>query len=114
MAYRIDPEKDRPFIEEFRKNPIGHHSPGLMRVLNAMRFDAGGHKPILIVRKPFREWVLGTMPLDRTQPIVAEMDRIFTSREEAEWAMFCRRWEAHTGERINMPFRTDDEERGSE
>lgn len=114
MPYRINPETDRPYIEEFRRNPIGHHSPGLMRVLNALRYDSGPTKPVLIVRKPFEEWVIGAVPLDRSQPIVAETDRVFISREEAEWVMFCRRWEAHTGERINMPFRVDEDAEGSE
>ena len=31
--YRIKSE-DAQYIEEFRKNPIGHHSPGLQRILN--------------------------------------------------------------------------------
>ncbi|MCP4384071.1 MAG: hypothetical protein GY798_22125 [Hyphomicrobiales bacterium] len=110
MPYRIDPDRDRPHIEEFRRNPIGHHSPGLMRVLNAMRYDTGDAKPVLIVRKAFREWILGAMPRDRSKPIVPEPERVFTSREEAEWVVFCRRWETHTGERINMPFRMEGDE----
>ncbi|MHA1553366.1 MAG: hypothetical protein ACTSU0_03025 [Alphaproteobacteria bacterium] len=114
MPYKIDPDNDRQFIEEFRQNPIGHHSPGLMRVLNAMRFDMSDRKPILIVRKPFCEWALGTMPWDRTQPIVQETDRIFTSREEAEWEVFCRRWEQHTGERLNIPYQIIGQEQESD
>ena len=62
MAYRIDPQSDRVYIEEFRRNPIGRHSPGLQRVLNTMRFDPTGRQVILICRKSFREWVLGEMP----------------------------------------------------
>jgi len=34
--YAFQPE-DGQFIEEFMKTPIGHHSPGLQRVLNVMR-----------------------------------------------------------------------------
>jgi len=26
--YKIDPVSDRPFAEEFRRHPIGGHSPG--------------------------------------------------------------------------------------
>ncbi len=102
MAYRLDPDQDRPFVEEFRKRPIGAHSPGLMRVLNVMRNDPSGNQIILVCRKPFAEWVLGTMPPDRSDPIVLENGRIFTSREEAEWEMFCRRWRKLTGESINL------------
>jgi hypothetical protein len=104
MAYRIDPEADRVHIEEFRKMPIGRHSPGLRRVLNALRYDPSGKQVILICRKPFREWVLGEMPVARAEPIKIEAEPIFTSREEAEWEMFRRRWKAHTGENINLPY----------
>jgi hypothetical protein len=105
MTYRIDPASDRQFIEEFRLNPIGTHSPGLMRVLTVMRVDPTGNQIILVCRKPFAEWVLANMPARREDPIVMETEQIFTSREEAEWAVFCRRWRLLTGESINRPFR---------
>lgn len=105
MVYKIDPDKDRPFIEEFRQCPIGVHSPGLTRLLNVMRDDLSRNQIILVCRKPFAEWVLGHMPPNRADPIVLEEEPIFTSREAAEWEMFCRRWRALTGESINLPFK---------
>jgi len=105
MVYRIDPENDRQFIEEFRLNSIAAHSPGLMRVLAVMRVDPTGNQTILVCRKPFAEWVLASMPARRADPIVMETGQVFTSREEAEWAVFCRRWRLLTGESINRPFR---------
>jgi hypothetical protein len=102
MVYRIDPDKDRQFIEEFRQCPIGAHSPGLMRLLTVMRNDPTGNQVILVCRKPFAEWVLGNMPPNRADPIVLEEGPIFTSREEAEWEMFRRRWRLLTGESINL------------
>jgi hypothetical protein len=103
MVYRIDPDKDREFIEEFRRCPIGAHSPGLMRVLTIMRNDPSGNQIILVCRKPFAEWALGNMPPNRTDPIMLEEAPVFTSREAAEWEMFRRRWRALTGESINLP-----------
>ena len=97
MVYKIDPAEDRRYIEEFRRCPIGAHSPGLMRLLILMRNDPTGHQVILVCRKPFREWVLATMPPRRADPIRMEDEPVFTSREEAEWAMFCRRWRLLTG-----------------
>lgn len=104
MGYRIDPEADRAFIEEFRRRPIGRHSPGLRRVLNALRFDASGRQVILVCRKPFQEWVLGEMPAKRSGKITIEDGPVFHSREEAEWEAFRRRWRRHTGEAINLPL----------
>lgn len=105
MGYRIDPKKDRGFIEEFRRNPVGHHSPGLQRLLNRLRFDPSGYQIVLVCRRPFEEWVIGTMPPDRDDPMAIDESQVFTSREEAEWVVFCRRWQAHTGEILNLPFR---------
>ena len=105
MTYKIDPDRDRHYIEEFRQQPIGAHSPGLQRLLNLLRYDPAGWQVILVCRRPFAQWVLGRMPPDRADPIEIEKEPVFTSREEAEWEVFRRRWRAHTGEEINMPFR---------
>src|ERR1700742_3735848 len=105
MAYKIDPANDRQYVEEFRKTPIGHHSPGLMRLLSVMRQDPSGRQVILVCRTPFREWVLGEMPPSREDPIATEDVPIFTSREEAEWEVFRRRWRKLTGEAINLAYR---------
>jgi hypothetical protein len=104
MGYRIDPDKDRVHAEEFRRAPIGRHSPGLQRVLNTLRFDATGRQLILVCRRPFTEWVLGEMPAERFQPLQVESGPVYASLEEAEWETFRRRWKAHTGELINLPL----------
>lgn len=105
MVYKIDPEADRRYIEEFRRQPIGAHSPGLQRLLNVLRHDPSGWQVILVCRRPFEAWVLGLMPPGRAGPLRIEEAPVFTSREEAEWEVFRRRWRAHTGEDINLPFR---------
>lgn len=105
MVCKVDPVEDRRFIEEFRRQPIGAHSPGLMRLLILLRHDPSRHQIILVCRKPFAEWVLGHMPPDRADPIVIEDGPVFTSREEAEWEVFRRRWHQATGETITQPFR---------
>lgn len=103
MAYKIQPDRDWHVVEEFRQNPIGCHSPSLMRVLNTLRFDPSGNQTILVATKIFEKWILGMMPPDRSDPIVLFEDEVFNCREDAEWAVFCKRWEAHTGQRINSP-----------
>ena len=104
MVYRIEPEADRHYVEEFRRQPIGPHSPGLQRLLNILRHDPSGRQVILVCRRPFEAWVLGLMPADRASPVQIEEHPIFASREEAEWEVFRRRWRAHTGEDINLPL----------
>jgi hypothetical protein len=108
MRYKIDPETDRAFIDEFRRNPVGNHSPGLMRVLNTLRYDPSGRQIVLFCRKPFAEWQIAEMPADRREPLVFEDGPIFTNRDEAEWEMFRRRWRAATGEDINLPLNSSE------
>jgi branched-chain amino acid transport system permease protein len=45
------------------------------------------------------------MPARREEPIAVEASPVFTSREEAEWEVFRRRWLKLTGEAINLPYR---------
>jgi branched-chain amino acid transport system permease protein len=99
--YKIDPISDRPFVEEFRRNPIGGHSPGLTRVLSILRVDPTGHQVIIVCRKPFAKWTLATMPPRRQDPIRFEDEAAFATREEAEWEVFRRRWRAATGESLD-------------
>jgi hypothetical protein len=105
MVYKISADEDRKYIEEFRRLPIGAHSPGLQRVLNIMRMDRGGNQYVLVCRKRFAEYVIGVMPPDRREPIELESEPVFATREEAEWEIFRRRWREHTQEDINQPFR---------
>lgn len=104
MVYKIDSADDLSCAEEFRQAPIGHHSPNLQRLLNIMRFDKSGSQTILVTLIPFKEWVLGVMPPDRSEPVnILENQGVFYSREDAEWAVFCHRWEHHTGMKITTP-----------
>jgi hypothetical protein len=105
MVYKIDPVNDRRFADEFRRNPIGSHSPGLMRVLSILRVDPSGNQLIILCRKPFAKWTLALMPPRRGDPIRFEDDMAFESREEAEWEVFRRRWFAATGENLNLSLR---------
>ena len=104
MVYKISADEDRQYIEEFRRTPIGAHSPGLQRLLNIMRLERGGVQAILVCRKSFSEYVIGHMPTSRAEPLVIEDAPVFATREEAEWELFCRRWRDHTGEIINQPL----------
>ena len=102
--YKIDAKRDLPLAEEFRLNPNGHHSPNLQRILNILRHDLSGNQVVLVTQVPFREWVLGNMPPKRADPITIEENaEVFKAREDAEWAVFCARWEVATGHKISTP-----------
>jgi hypothetical protein len=97
MPYAIA-EEDRRFVEEFRRQPIGKHSPGLNRVLTSLRHNPSGRQLVLLTIVPFRAWVIAILPADRAAEIDIEGDLVFDSREVAEWAVFCRRWRERTGQ----------------
>ena len=101
MAYKIDARRDREVVDEFRQRPIGHHSPNLHRVLNTLRSGPLAGKYVLVCTKPFKEWVLARHPGERGRPIELLPEHTFTSKEEAEWAVFRLRWHAITGESLN-------------
>ena len=68
MAYKIRPQADRAYIDEFRQNPFGHHSPNLLRILNALRGGPLEGKYVLVCTKPFREYTLARHGGERGRP----------------------------------------------
>ena len=85
------------YAAEFKANPLGSSSPGLQRVMNVLRGGPKSGKYVLIVREPFRRWVLGQLPAKRGQPVRILEHHEFTDLAEAEWAIFKLRWQANTG-----------------
>jgi hypothetical protein len=96
--YHIKSE-DKQFIDEFKNNPIGHHSPGLQRVLNLFRGEAMNGKYVLVCTKPHKEWMLGQLTGVRGERI-RMTNQVFTSIDEAEWFVFKQRWAKYTNETL--------------
>ena len=90
---------DRRVIEEFRKNPVGHHSPQLQQVLNRFRGAGMADKYCLVTLKPHKKWQLAQTTGERGKPLKM-LDQTFDSLEEAEWHVFKLRWKLHTGETL--------------
>ncbi len=88
--------------EEFRRQPLGHHSPELQRVLVLFRGEPMEGKYVLVCTEPHRRWVLGQLPGVRGEPVKMYEDVVFETREEAEWEVFKRRWKKHFGEDLDM------------
>ena len=99
--YRIT-DADLPYAAEFKTHPVGFHSPGLQRVLNVLRGGPKAGKFVLIVLEPFKKWVLGRLPSGRGEPVEILEGEEFTNLEEAEWAVFKRRWAAKTGRELDL------------
>lgn len=89
-------ESDRKWIEVFKKKPIGIHPPELMRLLNRLRGEAIEGKFVLVIDRPYEEWVVAELQ-GRGKPLKYHNIRV-SSREEGEWEIFKLRWHRHTGE----------------
>ena len=90
---------DRQLIEEFKGNPIGHHSSDLQILLNRMRGAPLEDKFCVVVVKPNREWQLAKSSGARGKPLKM-LGKRFRKRADAEWYVFKQRWKALTGETL--------------
>lgn len=90
---------ERALIEEFRRNPIGHHSPDLQVLLNKLRGATIVDKFCLVVTKPSREWQLAKTTGTPGKPLKM-LSKKFTKLADAEWYVFKQRWKAMTGETL--------------
>ncbi len=97
-SYRPTPD-DRLLIEEFKRKPIGHHSPDLQRLLNQLRGAPMADKHCLVVIEPNREWQLAKTTGVRGEPVKLLSHR-FTNLVDAEWHVFRLRWKSLTGETL--------------
>lgn len=102
MTYRLDPARI-DLAREFIARPYGIHSDELQRALNLMRgeYQPNGRLITLCMRR-HKEWVIGRMGKNPLDPIVRVDDRVFSSFEDAEWAIFKLRWKELTGEELTV------------
>jgi hypothetical protein len=96
--YRVDPIRDLPLAQEFHDSPIGHHSANLQRVLNVLRGGPLKGKYVLVCTIPHKKWQLATLSGERGKPVNLVPNIFFSDLKQAEWDIFRRRWEEHTGE----------------
>ncbi|MFA5956508.1 hypothetical protein [Hyphomicrobium sp.] len=100
--YRVDPIRDLPFAAEFMKKPVGHHSPGLQRVLHVFRGEPLKDKYVLVTVKPHEQWQLARLSGERGKPLT-RLDAFYACLEEAERDVFRRRWRDVTGRELAIP-----------
>ncbi len=95
------PTPPRSVAEEFKNQPLGHHSPELQRVLTLFRGAPMEGKYVLVCTEPHQTWKLGRLPGVRGEPVQVFDDVVFRDRSEAEWEIFKRRWHEHFGESLD-------------
>jgi hypothetical protein len=99
--YKVDPVQDLPYAREFFANPVGHHSPGLQRVLHVFRGEPLKDKYVLVMTKPHEQWQLAQLSGERGKPLT-RIGMYYTCLLAAERDIFRRRWKDFTG--ADLPF----------
>lgn len=89
-------------VEEFRAKPLGPHSVELQRIVTRLRSERSSGHYVLVERVAHHEWVLGRLSGKRGIDVTLMENHVFTSVEEAEWAVFKLRWESVTGQAIEI------------
>ena len=84
------------------KQPVGHHSPGLQRVLHVFRGEPLKDKYVLMTVKPHERWQLARLSGERGKP-PTRLDTFYTCLKDAERDVFRRRWKDVTGEELVIP-----------
>jgi hypothetical protein len=95
-------DSDLVYAAEFKKQPFGHQSPGLQRILNVLRGGPVEGKYILIVLEPYKRWALGQLSANRGTPVKVVAGYKFTDLDDAEWTVFKLRWKEQTGKDLNL------------
>lgn len=101
--YQIDVVRDLPLAKAYRESPSGPHSPDTLRLLNRLRWEPMHDKHVLVCLERHQRWVIGKLGVGRGAPVQLIEDRVFSSREEAEWTVFKWRWKNLTGEELPLP-----------
>lgn len=87
---------DTQLAEEFRAQPYGRHSPALEAALDRLRMVNPDGKFIVVCTDRGREWTVAHL-VGEPPRAVLHPELVFASTEEAEWAVFKRRWKHMRG-----------------
>jgi hypothetical protein len=95
MTFRVDPSR-LDLAREFKACIYGRHSGDLQRILNLFRSEPEDDRYVLIREGRHGPWALAHYD-PRPGGLPQRLGPVYTSWEEAEWAVFKLRWKKHTG-----------------
>ena len=102
--YKIK-KNDYNLALEFKKNLFDknfYHSPSLQRILNLFRSNTKEEKYVLYQPSNKKIWYLANLPKKRGQKIKINYKVFFNNILDAEWYVFKKRWEKHTGKKLKI------------
>lgn len=87
---------------QFRDKPFGPHGTELQKVLKILRWDPIDDRIIAVQPQRGGAWQLARNVGRKGQPIEIFEGPGYATPAEAQWAIFRRRWERHTGQALNL------------
>src|SRR5262245_34624848 len=98
---KIDPAR-LDLAREFRDRPLGPHGPDLQKLLKIMRWDPVAGRIVVVQPSHDGPWHLARLSGPKGSPIEIFRHRAYAGLRDAWWALFRKRWEAHTGEVLTL------------
>lgn len=87
---------------EFRARPFGPHGSELQKLLKILRWDAIEDRIIAVQPQRGGAWQLARSTGPKGHPIEIFDGPGYATQAEAQWAIFRRRWERHTGQALRL------------
>jgi len=87
---------------QFRDRPFGPHGTELQKILKILRWDTIDDRIIAVQPDRGGRWQLARSTGRKGSPIEIFEGPGFATPAEAQWAIFRRRWERHTGQELRL------------
>jgi N,N-dimethylformamidase len=87
---------------EFRARPFGPHGSELQKLLKILRWDPIEDRIIAVQPQRGGAWQLARSTGPKGHPIEIFDGPGYATQAEAQWAIFRRRWERHTGQALRL------------
>ena len=99
--HRIDASR-LDLARQFRDKPFGPHGTELQKVLKILRWDPIDDRIVCVQPERNGRWQLARNTGRKGSPIEIFDGPGFATPAEAQWAIFRRRWERHTGQELRL------------
>jgi N,N-dimethylformamidase len=87
---------------QFRAKPFGPHGSELQKLLKILRWDPIEDRIIAVQQQRDGAWQLARTTGPKGHPIEIFNGPGYATQAKAQWAIFRRRWERHTGETLRL------------
>ncbi len=104
--HAVDPSR-HDLAREYKANPIGPHSPDLQKLLKLLRWEPVAGRFLVVRPRHDGLWYLARTTGPKGHPLEIFYRHGYDTQMAAHWALFCKRWEQHTGQVLIL----DDDDR---